>query len=438
LTFQEGDTNSYPGTRDTYISSGSQDSNFGTSSSLSVDSSPTDRGLVKFLDIIGFENYRVPINATISAANITMEVYEAGNDFSIYEILENWTEGDATYNNRLSGISWGSIGCADSPSRSTTAEATGVSGAVGTVTFDITNAMQRWVNETSTNYGVVLHPGGSNGLDLRSSEYSNQSQRPLLTVNYNSSDCTNIKVYVRTSNDKSTWTSWQEVNSGDSINDSNIASRYLEYRVEMGTSNVSIKPYLEEITMNYTAVVTNASGGYSYNFSSPSTFGDYLIVAETWSRTMYANATVILELQFGVDPEVELISPNDGQWFNYSNLTLIYNASDVNNDMVNASLFINGQRNMTNNTPILNGQYNNFSINFTSGQYNWTVEVRDSNNNPGNDSERTFYIDLEDPNVTLIFPSDGGNYAESELNLSFNVTDNMDDILSCDVVLDNN
>jgi hypothetical protein len=133
---------------------------------------------------------------------------------------------------------------------------------------------------------------------------------------------------------------------------------------------------------------------------------------------------------------LELISPNDETWFNDSSLFLIYNATDLNDDIVNTTLIINGQVNQTNSSAILNGQYNNYSTNFSDGQYNWTVQARDSQNNFGYGDVRSFYIDLQNPNITLVYPSKNSSYAASELNLSFNVTDNLDSSLDCEVVLD--
>ena len=85
-------------------------------------------------------------------------------------------------------------------------------------------------------------------LIFRSSEYSTQSERPLLMVDYQAEECTNIIVYVRTSNDKITWTSWKQVSNGGIINDTNIYSRYLQYRVELTSVNSTLTPVLKDIT----------------------------------------------------------------------------------------------------------------------------------------------------------------------------------------------
>ena len=62
----------------------------------------------------------------------------------------------------------------------------------------------------------------------------------------------NIRVYIRTSNDKLTWTNWKEMSNGGTINDSNIYSRYLEYRIEFTSTTPSLSPVLKDLTVNYT------------------------------------------------------------------------------------------------------------------------------------------------------------------------------------------
>ena len=88
-------------------------------------------------------------------------------------------------------------------------------------------------------------------------------------------------------------------------------------------------------------------------------------------------------------------------------------------------MIINGLFNLTNSSPIINNAYNNFTINFTSGEYNWTVNVTDKSGYKATDSQRRFYIDLINPNISLIYPEEGDSFEASELNLSFNATDNM-------------
>ncbi|HLC78405.1 MAG TPA: hypothetical protein VJH92_04730 [Candidatus Nanoarchaeia archaeon] len=434
LSWQEGNQ-SFSGTSDVYIDAITPNTNYEATESIFVDTSPTQRALLKF-DIFGNGGRKVPYNSTITMANITIDVVDTGDTVNVYEILENWTESQVTYNNRLTGTAWSSTGVANTPSRSAATEGPFTPSTLGANNFSILNAMRVWVNQSRSNYGVVLNPGGTNVLEFSSSEDPTQANRPILTVSFNSSDCTNLVMSVRLSNNGITWTSWQDISNGSFINDSSSQYRYLQYRAEMGAINSTTTPILQAVIANYSAIVTNSSGKFVYNVSSPSSFGTYSFKMNTSLRTMFTNSTASLSVQAGVAPNVSLVSPSTGTWFNYSNFNLSYNASDVNDDLYNATLIINGLVNASNSTPISNGGYSNFSINFSGGQYNWSVNVTDSLSYSANTTNRSFYIDLQNPVISLVYPPNATNYSASSLNLSFNVTDNMDSSLTCDVVLD--
>jgi large repetitive protein len=439
FSYQEGDSNSYSGTRDTYITSGSATTNYGSSPDITIDGSPYNiRGLIKFDQVIGKAFNQIPENSTINNANLTFQISDAGDLVNVYEISENWTEAEATYNNRLTGTAWGSTGCSGSPSRLTTLEDSFVSPSLGAYTINVSSSMKDWTSGNSQNYGWVFDMPTSNGINIRSSDYSVQSERPLLMVDYQADECTNIIVYIRTSNDKITWTPWQQISNGGSINDSNVYSRYLQYKTELTSVNSALTPVLKDITVNYTAIVTDSYGNYRYNFTNPSQFGDYNITINTSLKTILINNSAILSVQTGVPPNVSLISPNNSQWFSSGNINLTYNATDVNNNLASAKLIVNGALNQTNATPITNYAYNNFTINFSSGQYNWTVNVTDTTGYETTTSQRTFYIDLINPNVSLLYPGNQSTYTVNQLNLSFNATDNMDTNLTCSIVVDGN
>ncbi|MFA5856930.1 MAG: DNRLRE domain-containing protein [Candidatus Pacearchaeota archaeon] len=434
VSFQDGDVNSYSSTIDNYISSGSSSNNFGSSSELMLDTSPSVlRSLLKFDEIFGYGGGKIPYNSTISQANITLQVYVSGDSPNVYEILENWTELDSTYDDRLTGISWGSLGCAGSPSRSINLESTIDTSTTGAKTFDVSNVIRRWNNHTINNYGVVIHPLASNGVSIRSSDYITQSERPILRASFSSSECTGATFYVRTSNDNLTWGSWIEINKGENFE--GIIGRFLQYKVELGAVDSTIKPYVSDIKINFTAVVTDENGYYNYNFTAPPSLGNYPIIVNSSYRTIFANNSLMLIVQVGLSPIVRLITPTHNTWFNYTPVDLIYNVSDPNLDLKNTSLIINGVINDTNQTELINGDYHTYTVNFSNGVYNWTVEAKDIANNTGTDSSRLFYIDLIDPNISIIYPPAYYSYNLNRINFSFNATDNLDSVLSCSIYL---
>ncbi len=437
-SYQNGDSNSYIGGEDSYISSGHTTVNYGSETQIIIDGSPTsERGLILFKDIIGRGFNQVPENSIIKNANLTFYVSDTGDQVDVYQILENWTENQVTYNNRLSGTPWSSTGCSGSPSRSIIISDSFTASSIGKYTINVTNSLKDWVSG-SGNYGWIFNMPTSNGINILSNEHSVISERPILTVDYQSSECTNIRVYIRTSNDKLTWTNWKEMSNGGTINDSNIYSRYLEYRIEFTSTTPSLSPVLKDLTVNYTGLTTDSNGNYRYNFTSPSEFGNHNISVNTSFNTILIENSSQFFVQAGIPPNVFLISPSNNQWFSQGEINLIYNVSDLNNDIIFSELIINGLFNLTNSSPIINNAYNNFTINFTSGEYNWTVNVTDKSGYKATDSQRRFYIDLINPNISLIYPEEGDSFEASELNLSFNATDNMSPNLTCSVVLDGN
>jgi hypothetical protein len=437
VTYQEGDVNGYGSTGDTYISSTATSINYGAATSLSLDGSPTERVLIQFGDLFGKSFNRIPYNSTILGANITFVVSDPGNIVNVYEVLENWTEMQATYNNRLTSTAWSVSGASGAPSRSSTLEDSFTAGSPKAYAVDVSNAVERWVDHTSENYGVIFDMATSNGIVIRSSEYSTQSERPQLTVQYSSEDCTNLAVYVRTSNDKSTWSSWQAVSDGDLISDSNVASRYLEYYVEMSSTQAGISPSISELVVNYTATVTDSSGDFRYNFTNPSATGSYEVNVSSGLRTIFMNASATLTVDTGTAPNVTIDYPDNGTWFGETNVSFGYTVVDPDDDLTNSTLFIDGVANTTNQSAI-STETNIFDVNFSSGFYNWSIEVYDANNLYNTTEVRWFYVDLIDPNVSLVYPPNDTSYSSGELNLSFNASDNLDSVLSCDVVLDSN
>jgi hypothetical protein len=209
--YMEG-VNGFSGTSDSYINSGSAGTNYGTDASLVLDTSPSiERSLIKF-DVFGYGGNKIPYNSTISSAAINVIVYNTGDTPTVYEVLEDWSESDVTYNSRLSGVSWSSTGCGGPPSRSTTIESSVSCATTGRKTFNVLNAARKWSNQTSDNYGVIFNPGGSGSVYFRSSDYGTVNQRPTFNVSFSSDDCTSVRVFIRTSNDKTSWSSWRQIN----------------------------------------------------------------------------------------------------------------------------------------------------------------------------------------------------------------------------------
>jgi hypothetical protein len=60
---------------------------------------------------------------------------------------------------------------------------------------------------------------------------------------------TTLQVEISVSNDNSTWSTWTQVTNGSSI--TNVSGRYIRYRVTMTTTNATITPILQDISLIY-------------------------------------------------------------------------------------------------------------------------------------------------------------------------------------------
>lgn len=169
----------------------------------------TKRIIIKFPNIIGGETNQIPRGAKINSAALKL-VINAFNSpsaisASVYRILEGWTETESGYlkspswRERIPTLSesdtatqWTNFG-ADTP---TSSESPPIAEAVqipymlgGTISFDITKAVENWAAGNPNN-GVMLKlfqesPAGTLRLaSFYSSEWSEVELHPLLEVTY--------------------------------------------------------------------------------------------------------------------------------------------------------------------------------------------------------------------------------------------------------------
>ncbi|MCW8966590.1 MAG: DNRLRE domain-containing protein, partial [Candidatus Pacearchaeota archaeon] len=374
INYYDGVSWGYSGTHDTYIDEDNPTTNYGSSNDLRLDTSPVYRTLLKFEDIFGYGLNKIPYDSSISNADLNVYVYDGGNPFAVYQILEDWEESSATYNGRLPGQTWESIGCAGLPSRDTTLLGMIDTSSTGSKSLEITNLVSSWSNGSGENYGVVFNPGSSNEVVLRSSEYVTVSNRPSLDVTFSSTSCAGIEVYVRTSQDGNSWSEWSELKEGDEIIDSYGVSRYLEYDIVMGSFSSTIKPLFYDIEFNYSAIVTDANGLFNYSFIATDVFGTYDLNFTSGFRTIFAYEDAELKVQSGIDPIVELVNPVDGSWFDDGFVSLIYNATDLNDNLEASSLVVDDVWVMNNQSQMNNG-LNYFNYTFSEGCHVWHVNV---------------------------------------------------------------
>jgi hypothetical protein len=155
----------------------------GSSPSLNVDGqSPHAHVLMKFPFVIGAGEGQVPAGALVTSATLQVNCTNAGQSMRLYRLTQNWVEAEATWNERASGMPWGSAG-ADGSGSNAGVSLTGDCTTAGQRSIDITQFVQEWSNG-SPNHGIVLIDSGTDGVDLDSSESGNS---PVLSVVYKTS-----------------------------------------------------------------------------------------------------------------------------------------------------------------------------------------------------------------------------------------------------------
>jgi hypothetical protein len=202
-----------------------------------------------------------------------------------------------------------------------------------------------------------------------------------------------------------------------------------------------------------TSCLANLSGGvtcsttWSINASGPLNsdwrfFVGYNATGYPSNVSDASTSTVVITIidANAVPPIVTLVAPADATLTN--NATVLFNCSVTDNlNLKNMSLYANFSGTFTENgTGIITGKSN--YTNFTrvipiDGTYVWNCRAYDSNDNEdwGN-FNRTITIDTTKPRINLTVPTNGSSLFSGTVQFDFNVTDNFDPTLSCNLSLD--
>lgn len=139
----------------------------------------THRSYVGFFNIFGEDQYQIPEGSTITSA--TLKIVKVSYDgFSgsgtLYKVTGAWTENSITWGNKPGYSS----AAGDYRNFSYSYSANRI------INLDVTNMVQEWANDTSSNHGwmftAIQSAGSSSG--FASDDYNNASYRPTLTVTY--------------------------------------------------------------------------------------------------------------------------------------------------------------------------------------------------------------------------------------------------------------
>src|SRR5262245_24116812 len=101
--------------------------------------------------LMHFDLSGLPIGSIVEGASLHIYVLQEApsSDFSLqrFEVLEAWTEGDASWNDRQAGVPWLSPGAGPPSSRASAVVATNIPTMLGEQVIDLENGVvQRWID----------------------------------------------------------------------------------------------------------------------------------------------------------------------------------------------------------------------------------------------------------------------------------------------------
>ena len=179
--------------QDTHIRSTNNSTNYNSGSE--ADKLHVKYGTGFFPDRMSFLQFDLQgfIDLGISTTDIqsaTMELHSGGSaqvntvDTKVRRVTANWNEDQATYLERLTGVSWSLFDVSLTNSAQTTVD----ENVIGWKTWEITTLVKDWLDGTYTNYGVALlgEKNNSNNIEFISQNDPDTAKRPTLRITYNS------------------------------------------------------------------------------------------------------------------------------------------------------------------------------------------------------------------------------------------------------------
>ncbi len=173
---------SYSGTQDSYLRETQPTTEFGNQTIISADGSDTSGGQTgELVGIIKWDISSIPSSAVVNSVSLRFDITNVSpGAYDLYAVNTSWTEAGANWSNVIGAGGAGSTILGSFTPSSTGLQSINLNSAGVQV-------VQGWVNNSSTNNGFLIRTAGTNnGVDFWSSEAS-VSDRPKLTIDYDSS-----------------------------------------------------------------------------------------------------------------------------------------------------------------------------------------------------------------------------------------------------------
>ncbi len=204
-SFQLGDGGNFSTTEDTQLQEQNPDTNAGGAVLRIRDNAVGLRrtAVIKFPLIIGNGSGQIPLGAFISDAQLelTVAVDPTNSIVGAHQVFENWTQFEATWNDRLTGTPWSNPGALPPTSSNASVAGTQTPNVVNDpFNWTVTSIVQSWVNGDS-NFGVLLNQTVDDIVRLFNSEEGNVTRRPKLYVSFTIDSSPDITFFYNGSDD---------------------------------------------------------------------------------------------------------------------------------------------------------------------------------------------------------------------------------------------
>ena len=186
--FQNGvsPTDEYAGTSDAWIRDGNNsDNNFGGGPRMDVDGSVGGDG--EEWSLLRWDLTSLGGGQLVQAVSVTVTVSNPGHDYQFYAVTKDWAEDEVTWNQRQEGQPWDVPGTGETDRGAVVGTLSAGMAGEHTVAFNEAGIalVQSWLDSPETNYGLILFDAeGTDGIEIRTSEFDVPSQRPRLELTY--------------------------------------------------------------------------------------------------------------------------------------------------------------------------------------------------------------------------------------------------------------
>ena len=195
VVLQDG-LNGYAGASDTTLNVWVPDANSSAESQLLLRYNRGTTAQTHMAPVLRFDVTSVPKQAQLTSARLELYLAESGADYSdmraeVYRLLRSWHEMAATWNRPVAGQTWAQPGAqgAGTDYHATLIAATTVQAPGRWYAFDVTSAVQTWLTDPASNYGLLLQANAASNTKnfeerFASREATDATKRPKLIIDY--------------------------------------------------------------------------------------------------------------------------------------------------------------------------------------------------------------------------------------------------------------